>query len=154
MNFLVLAFVFELPAGVAAGGLRALKRPPVLQPLQRPPPATADVVFAQLDEAYARAPGPAPGAPAPGPMGSPAGGPGPAPGITMPPPPQLASITAGSCMGLQNVVAQIVVTTSLSADCNKLELTMTKLWKSKQPPPQLLINKRLKSTNIKVMSIS
>lgn len=102
MNFLVLAFVFELPAGVAAGGLRALKRPPVLQPLQRPPPATADAVFAQL-EAYA--PGPAPG-----PAGSPAGSPGgPAPGpITMPPPPQLAAISAGSCMGLQNVVAQIV----------------------------------------------
>lgn len=94
MNFFILALAFELP-GLAAGGLlRGLVyRPSSLQPLQRPPPATADAVFAQM---AGEAPAPAP---------APAAAPGPAPVTAEPPPPK---ITEDTCKALKGKVAQLI----------------------------------------------
>lgn len=106
IHFFIIAFVLELPASVAAGGLRGnLLRPSALQPLQRPPPATADVAFAQLESEAAL------GQPlAPSPMGAwgPAPGPSPLMIITMPPKPKLPDVTAATCKAVEGKVAQII----------------------------------------------
>jgi len=93
-SLLVFAFAFELPVHVVGGGLRGLlERPSSLQPLQQPPPATADIAFAQLG---LQAP-----APAPGPGGAPGPAPGPAPApVTLPPEPKIPKITEKTCKDL------------------------------------------------------
>lgn len=104
MNLVFLAFALKLPVHVAAGGLRGLlsERSFPLQPLQRPPPATADVAFAQLASEAA---------PAAGPAASPSGAPGPAPGpaaVVMPTKPNIPKITPDTCKALTGKVATLI----------------------------------------------
>jgi len=99
MNFFILALAFELP-GLADGGLLRgqVYRPSSLEPLQRPPPATADAVFAQMA-------GPAP-APAPAP--------GPAPAVgsesqkSYPPEKPPPKITEDTCKALNGKIAKLI----------------------------------------------
>lgn len=92
MNSFAFALVLVLPAHVAGGGLRGL----ALEPLQMPPPPTADAVFYQMA-------GPAPAASSNGPGPAP----GPAPG-GMPPEPKIPKITEKSCKELKGKVEKLV----------------------------------------------
>lgn len=105
MNLLLFALTLDLPTLAVGAGLRGLllERSSPLLPLQRPPPATADAVFAQLQ------------APAPAPVGSPAGFPGPSPGPSpgpapggMPPEPKIPKITSATCAALQLKVGLLI----------------------------------------------
>jgi len=94
---LVTILVLGLPALVAGGGLRGL----LLEPLQMPPPATADMALSQMNSQ----------APAPAPAGGPAGGPGPAPGPApggMPEEPKIPKITEAQCKKLTAKVGALV----------------------------------------------
>lgn len=102
---LPLVFVSCLPVQTGSASLRGLLERPraLVQPLQRPPPATADAVFSQLGVMDGVP------APAPSPFGSPGPAPGPYPGqIVMPEAPKLPPITAATCATLTGKIGAII----------------------------------------------
>jgi len=107
--WLSLFLVLWLPVQTGSASLRGLLERPraLVQPLQRPPPATADSVFAQMSMLDG-VPAPVP-APAPGPLGSPGPAPGPYPGqIIMPSAPKLPPITAATCVTLTGKIGAVI----------------------------------------------
>lgn len=112
MNLFILALVaLLLPTHVAGGALRGLlfERPSALQPLQRPPPATADAAYLQLSETRAPAPAPVAASPyGPGPSPGPAPGPAPAPAPAPAPEFKIPAITEDTCKQLQEKVGKLI----------------------------------------------
>merc|ERR1719191_100653 len=96
-SLLLLGIAFELPLRAGGASLRGLLSPPHLQPLQRPPPATADAAFAQMEQQVS-APAPAAGAP----------GPAPAPAATLPPKPKIPKLTEKTCATLTKKMGKMI----------------------------------------------